>query len=329
MPRPGSSRGATGSKKAGRPPESTRDPPGCVAGRRRPRPPSARIRCCSSRPKILGRAGRRQSRSSGNASATSRRRPIRERPGPQLRQLVAQVPGLCQANPVRGRRTYGAWRAVSSSGIGDQATLAFEAEGGRATREREPVPDQDAAVRRVLAWLAERCIRARRSVRDRRGRPPRGPRRRALHGAGPDRRRGAGGDRAARGPGAAAQRAEPCRHPAQPGPRSAPTSPMVAVFDTAFHADDARARLPLRHPPRAGREAFDPALRLPRPRLPLGARRATPSMHGIPRERATLVAFHLGNGCSAAAIKRGRSVDTSMGLTPLEGLVDGNPVGRR
>jgi acetate kinase len=44
-------------------------------------------------------------------------------------------------------------------------------------------------------------------------------------------------------------------------------------------------------------------------------------------ERATLVAFHLGNGCSAAAIQRGRSVDTSMGLTPLEGLVMGTRSG--
>ena len=77
-------------------PRSSRPPPVCAGGRRRPRPPSARIRCCSSRPKILARAGPRQSRSSGNASANACLRPIRERPGPQLRQLVAQVPGLRQ-----------------------------------------------------------------------------------------------------------------------------------------------------------------------------------------------------------------------------------------
>ena len=34
-----------------------------------------------------------------------------------------------------------------------------------------------------------------------------------------------------------------------------------------------------------------------------------------------LVTFHLGAGCSACAIRKGHSVDTSMGLTPLEGLV--------
>jgi acetate kinase len=35
----------------------------------------------------------------------------------------------------------------------------------------------------------------------------------------------------------------------------------------------------------------------------------------------TIVTLHLGSGCSAAAIQRGRSIDTSMGYTPLEGLV--------
>jgi acetate kinase len=38
--------------------------------------------------------------------------------------------------------------------IGDGATLMFQAEGSSATREREPVPDHEAAVRRVLGWLA-------------------------------------------------------------------------------------------------------------------------------------------------------------------------------
>ena len=37
--------------------------------------------------------------------------------------------------------------------------------------------------------------------------------------------------------------------------------------------------------------------------------------------------LHLGNGCSAAAIRGGHSVDTSMGLTPLEGAGHGHTVG--
>ena len=90
--------------------------------------------------------------------------------------------------------------------------------------------------------------------------------------------------------------------------------PQVAVFDTAFFAD-----------------------------LPARARRyAVPSAPGVRRfgfhgwshrsvtERCaaltgvvepTLVSLHLGSGCSAAAILRGRPVDMSMGYTPLEGLV--------
>ncbi|HEX8141514.1 MAG TPA: acetate kinase [Pyrinomonadaceae bacterium] len=47
----------------------------------------------------------------------------------------------------------------------------------------------------------------------------------------------------------------------------------------------------------------------------------------IPRERTNVITMHLGNGCSAAAIRAGDSVDTSMGLTPLEGLVMGTRAG--
>ncbi|MCG2711832.1 MAG: acetate kinase [Candidatus Omnitrophica bacterium] len=46
-----------------------------------------------------------------------------------------------------------------------------------------------------------------------------------------------------------------------------------------------------------------------------------------PLEKLKLITCHLGNGCSIAAIKHGRSVDTSMGFTPLEGLVMGTRCG--
>ena len=46
-----------------------------------------------------------------------------------------------------------------------------------------------------------------------------------------------------------------------------------------------------------------------------------------PQERVKLITLQLGNGCSATAIKGGRSVDTSMGLTPLEGLIMGTRSG--
>jgi acetate kinase len=99
-----------------------------------------------------------------------------------------------------------------------------------------------------------------------------------------------------------------------------PAAPMVAVFDTAFHA---------RLPERAAHYAIpsDVARRH-------GVRRF--GFHGISYAWVTarvaallgraagdvrLVALHLGAGCSAAAIRGGASIDTSMGLTPLEGLV--------
>lgn len=56
------------------------------------------------------------------------------------------------------------------------------------------------------------------------------------------------------------------------------------------------------------------------------ARRAAQLMQKGKYE-ADLITCHLGNGCSVAAVKNGKSVDTSMGLTPLEGLVMGTRAG--
>ena len=105
-----------------------------------------------------------------------------------------------------------------------------------------------------------------------------------------------------------------------------PEVPMVAVFDTAFHAA---------LPDRAWRYAIPEELAQRN-----GVRRF--GFHGLSYqwalgrfcaltvtapEQARIVALHLGNGCSAAAIEGGRSVDTSMGFTPLEGLVMGTRAG--
>ena len=102
--------------------------------------------------------------------------------------------------------------------------------------------------------------------------------------------------------------------------------PMVAVFDTAFHRSI---------PPRAATYAID--LDLARKH---GIHRygfhgiAHVSLAGIcaaaanrPLTSLRLITLQLGNGCSATAIDRGRSVDTSMGFTPLEGLVMGTRSG--
>ena len=102
--------------------------------------------------------------------------------------------------------------------------------------------------------------------------------------------------------------------------------PMVAVFDTAFHAslpDHASTyAIPRELADRHGIRRFGFHGLSYQSVL---ARYA--EMTETPEEAATLVALHLGNGCSAAAIKGGRSIDTSMGFTPLEGLVMGTRAG--
>lgn len=105
-----------------------------------------------------------------------------------------------------------------------------------------------------------------------------------------------------------------------------PALPMVAVFDTAFH----------RKMPEVARRYALPAELADRHRIRRygfhGIAHASLS-HGYaactghPLEQARLITLQLGNGCSIAAIAQGRSVDTSMGFTPLEGLVMGTRSG--
>jgi acetate kinase len=105
-----------------------------------------------------------------------------------------------------------------------------------------------------------------------------------------------------------------------------PGVPQVAVFDTAFHQT---------LPPQAFRYAVPEAWY-----RSLGVRRygfhgtshryvAERAAEALGRPLATLnlITLHLGNGASAAAIRAGVCVDTSMGLTPLEGLVMGTRSG--
>jgi acetate kinase len=105
-----------------------------------------------------------------------------------------------------------------------------------------------------------------------------------------------------------------------------PSVPMVAVFDTAFHTT-----LPehARHYAIPWDLASKHAIR--RYGFHGTSYRSVLSRYaeitGTPPERATLIALHLGAGCSAAAIRAGQSVDTSMGFTPLEGLVMGTRAG--
>jgi acetate kinase len=108
--------------------------------------------------------------------------------------------------------------------------------------------------------------------------------------------------------------------------RLRPDIPQVAVFDTAFHAS---------LPPAAYTYAIDTTLA-----AELGIRRY--GFHGTshayvsrqtarlldrPLEAVNTIVLHLGNGASACAVAGGRSVETSMGFTPLEGLIMGNRSG--
>jgi len=102
--------------------------------------------------------------------------------------------------------------------------------------------------------------------------------------------------------------------------------PQVAVFDTSFHHSIAEQaflyaipyHLYRRH--RIRRYGFHGTSH----RYVAFRYR---SLRGLTREQTNVVTLHLGNGCSAAAIKGGLSVDTSMGMTPLEGLVMGTRSG--
>jgi acetate kinase len=105
-----------------------------------------------------------------------------------------------------------------------------------------------------------------------------------------------------------------------------PETPMVAVFDTAFHTT---------LPKKASEYAIPGDLAAKHEIRRYG-------FHGIahqymaerysvitsrPIEGTKLITLQLGNGCSATAVAGGRSIDTSMGFTPLEGLMMGTRSG--
>jgi acetate kinase len=107
--------------------------------------------------------------------------------------------------------------------------------------------------------------------------------------------------------------------------RILPAVPQVAVFDTAFHR-----QMPL------------PAVVYPGPYEWFEQEIRRYGFHGISHqycaqrtaqilgrnlESLRLITCHLGNGCSLAAIRHGHSVDTTMGFTPLEGLMMGSRSG--
>jgi acetate kinase len=105
-----------------------------------------------------------------------------------------------------------------------------------------------------------------------------------------------------------------------------PETPQIAVFDTAFHQT---------LPPAAYTYAIPKAWRAQHRVRRYGfhgtshayVSRRTAQLCGLSVGSANVIVLHLGNGASATAVRAGRSVDTSMGLSPLEGLVMGTRPG--
>ena len=228
-----------------------------------------------------------------------------------LKFQVIQVDGAGTVGerPARG--------AVSD--FGPRAHLGLERAAAPPVRGAEALADHRAAVERVLAWLAAEDIGVDAVAH------------RVVHGGADHTASVVIDDEVMRALGqleALAPLHNASSLAAIRATRAAlgPAVPMVAVFDTAFHAglppvarEYALPRnLARRHGIRRSgfhgtsfRSVLDDYARLT----------------GRPVATARLVALHLGSGCSAVAIDGGRSVDTSMGFTPLEGLVMGTRSG--
>ena len=107
---------------------------------------------------------------------------------------------------------------------------------------------------------------------------------------------------------------------------SFPSIPHVAVFDTAFHQT---------MPPKAYRYAIPEEYYTDLHLRKYGAHgtshmflsQEAAKLLGKPVEQCNIITCHLGNGASVSAVKGGKCIDTSMGLTPLDGLIMGTRCG--
>lgn len=105
-----------------------------------------------------------------------------------------------------------------------------------------------------------------------------------------------------------------------------PSTPHVAIFDTAFFQTMSEA---------AYTYAIDKNIAKENAVRKYGFHGTSyaylsheaPRVMGRPADEVNMIALHLGNGASATAIKGGKAIDTSMGLTPLAGLVMGSRTG--
>ncbi len=105
-----------------------------------------------------------------------------------------------------------------------------------------------------------------------------------------------------------------------------PKIPQVAAFDTAFHASLAPDQFLYPVPWRWHREYGIRRFGFHGLSVEWSTDRAA-ELLGRPKAEIALIVAHLGSGCSVTAVQEGRSVATSMGLTPMEGLMMGTRSG--
>ena len=211
--------------------------------------------------------------------------------------------------------------------IGGDSLLAFHPEGEPPVRRSEPVATHEEAIRGVLAWVDSAAA----SLFPEGGKRIDAIGHRVVHGGRRFSRTTLIDESLAEAIDSLEEMAPLHNPPSVAGIRAARAAagmsvPMVAVFDTTFHAalpDRASLyaipyELSTRHGIRRyGFHGISYQYLLSR----------YCSLTGTPPGDETIVVFHLGNGCSAVAIRKGAPVDTSMGFTPLEGLVMGTRCG--
>jgi len=212
--------------------------------------------------------------------------------------------------------------------VGGQALISFQAEGHPKERRAEPIRDHRAAIDAILRWIVSRAshIDNISSLAD-------------IHAVG--HRVVHGGERfkqSVKIDDDVIEGIEDCidlaslHNPANLKGIKATTEllgegvPQVAVFDTSFHSTMPQSsylyaipyQLYRRHKIR--RYGFHGTSHR---YLAYRYRK----LKDIEPEAVNLITLHLGNGCSACAIRNGKSFNTSMGFTPLEGLVMGTRAG--
>lgn len=105
-----------------------------------------------------------------------------------------------------------------------------------------------------------------------------------------------------------------------------PALPQVAIFDTAFHQTMPEKAFIYGIPYKLYKEHGIRRYGFHGTSHYFVAQQAA-KMLSKPLEQCSFISAHLGNGCSVAAIKDGKSVDTSLGMTPLEGVMMGTRSG--